>query len=230
MAELNKDETIALIAYGAASGGQWRLQSVIPRELKSDEVLVRIAASGICLADLHSSDVDAGKINAPSTYFPRVLGHEGAGHIEKVGSSVKNLQPSDAVILSFNYCGHCYNCAAGEAGYCADFSRYNFEGEVGVYASNDEQHMQIGGLFFGQSSFASKAIVKENCVVKVADTNFSYEKLCLLAPLGCGIQTGTGAMINAAAIKPGQSVAIIGVGGVGQSAIMVCEKPHTKSV
>lgn len=220
MATAKDDETVALVAHGGISARQWRLESVIPRDLKSDEVLVRIVASGICHADLHFGDGDAEKSNS-SIWYPRVLGHEGSGYIEKIGSSVKGLEVSDPVILSFNSCGACCNCLEGEAGYCDSFIQCNFTGERGIYKMRDESEVQIGGSFFGQSSFASRAIVKERCVVNMAKSNLSYEKLCLLAPLGCGIQTGSGALINTAGVKAGQSIAVIGVGGVGQSAIMV---------
>lgn len=221
MATRKDDKTIALVAHGGISARQWRLESVIPRELKPDEVLVRIVASGICQADLHFGDGDAERINSSSIWYPRVLGHEGSGYVEKIGSSVKDLEVSDPVILSFNSCGTCSNCLEGEAGYCDSFKQCNFVGEQGVYQMEHEPEVQIGASFFGQSSFASRAIVKERCVVNVARFKLSYEKLCLLAPLGCGIQTGSGALVNTAAVRAGQSVAVIGVGGVGQSAIMV---------
>lgn len=221
MATSSDHETIALVAHGPVSAHQWRLESVTTRELQSDEVLVRIVASGICLADLHFGDSDPGATKMPGIWYPRVLGHEGSGYIEKVGSSVQGLAPTEPVILSFNSCRDCFYCREGDAGYCANFFQRNFIGEHGVYIKSEEPKVQIGGLFFGQSSFANRAIVKEACVVSVAHLNLSYEKLCTLAPLGCAVQTGTGALINTAAVKPGQSVAIIGVGGVGQCAIMV---------
>lgn len=100
----------------------------------------------------------------------------------------------------------------------------NFVGERGVYASHshsDSRHFNIGGSFFGQSSFASRAIVKQRCLVNLASLEVTQQELEILAPLGCGIQTGTGAFIKIADVQPQHEVSVLGVGGVGQSAIMV---------
>lgn len=141
--------------------------------------------------------------------------------MEQVGSAVKTVKPSDPVLLSFSSCGECCNCQDAHPAYCIHFSDYNFPGEQGVYTSHGTQEFDIGGLFFGQSSFANKAIVRERCVVNVASLNVTEEELQILAPLGCGVQTGTGAFIKTADVQAGQEVAVIGVGGVGQSAVMV---------
>ncbi len=91
-----------------------------------------------------------------------------------------------------------------------------------MYKSHERDVFDITGGFFGQSSFTNKAIVKERSIVNLADLNVTTDELELLAPLGCGVQTGTGAFTNIADVQPHQEVAVIGVGGVGQSAIMVC--------
>lgn len=224
MASAGQAGTRALVARGPASKSQWRLEPVIPRALNDDEVLVTIIASGICLADLHMGDVDLETEDAaghPGVWYPRVLGHEGSGYIDQIGSAVTHVKPSDPVILSFNSCGKCYNCEDAHPAYCTELFECNFLGEKSVYANGGAQDFTIGGSFFGQSSFASKAIVKARCVVNLADHNVTEDELRTLAPLGCGIQTGAGAFTNIADVQPDHEVAVMGVGGVGQSAIMV---------
>lgn len=90
-----------------------------------------------------------------------------------------------------------------------------------MYATRGSEDLGITGSFFGQSSFASKAIVKERSVVNVAGLNVTEDELEILAPLGCGVQTGSGAFINLANVQAEHQVAVLGVGGVGQSAVMV---------
>lgn len=92
-----------------------------------------------------------------------------------------------------------------------------------MYATTGERTDGITGSFFGQSSFTNKAIVKERSIVSLAGLNVTYDEIKLLAPLGCGIQTGTGALINIANVQANEDVAVLGVGSVGQSAIMVCQ-------
>jgi Zn-dependent alcohol dehydrogenase len=118
-------------------------------------------------------------------------------------------------------CGKCYNCEESHPAYCINAFSCNFEGERGIYTLSDRDDCTIGGAFFGQSSFASQAIAKERCLVNLQGLDLSPEEMQILAPLGCGIQTGCGAFLNIADVQPTQTVAVLGVGGVGQSAIMV---------
>ncbi|OCT50242.1 Aryl-alcohol dehydrogenase [Cladophialophora carrionii] len=210
----------ALVARGPAREGQWRLETVTARALREDELLIRIVATGICLADLHLGDVAQGAGGHPRIYYPRVLGHEGSGYVDEIGSAVKGFQLGDAVLLSFNSCGHCYSCQENKPALCIHSDELNFGGDEGVYATEGSTDFKIGGSFFGQSSFASHAVVKERSAVNLQGLIDSDEDLKLLAPLGCGVQTGTGAIINTANVQAGQDVAVLGVGGVGQSAIM----------
>lgn len=145
----------------------------------------------------------------------------GAGYVEQVGSAVKNAQPGDPVILSYHFCGNCYNCEDEHPAYCTELVSTNFFGEKGIYATEDDQSFTIGGSFFGQSSLASIAVVKERCVVNLRALRVTEDELRILAPLGCGIQTGCGAFTNIADVQPKHEVAVLGAGGVGQSAIMV---------
>lgn len=144
--------------------------------------------------------------------------------MERVGSAVKSVQPDDAVLMSFNSCGECYNCQDQQPAYCEQLVAINFGGEKQVYRGHDgggDGQYNIGGCFNGQSSFGSRAIVKERSIVSLAAQNPSEDELRVFAPMGCGFQTGAGAVINAVSIRAGQDIAVLGVGSVGQSAIMV---------
>lgn len=140
--------------------------------------------------------------------------------MEQVGAKVTTVLPSDPVLLSYLSCSECYSCESGHPAYCTKLFEINFHGEKGVYAAPGAEDFDIGGGFFGQSSFSNHAIVKARCVVNLAGLGVSKHELLVLPPLGCGVQTGAGAMVNIADVGPQHHVAIIGVGGVGQSAVM----------
>jgi len=144
----------------------------------------------------------------------------GSGYVEKTGSSVSQLSVGDPVLLSFTSCGTCYACEDNHPAHCADMFRLNFVADREVYQSEGSDRCDIGGSFFGQSSFASRAVVKARCLVNLLGVVESDEELKYLGPLGCGVQTGSAAMLNIGGVKAGQDVAIIGVGSVGLSAIM----------
>ncbi|MCF8094106.1 MAG: NAD(P)-dependent alcohol dehydrogenase [Desulfobacteraceae bacterium] len=176
-----------------------------------DEVIVRIIGSGICHTDLAARDQH---LPIP---LPSVFGHEGAGVIEKTGTKVSKVKPGDHVILSWGCCGKCPSCKAGLAPYCHNFFLYNFSGArpdgTTTLRKGDQE---IHGSFFGQSSFADFALASEKNVVKVGKD----VPLEILGPLGCGVQTGAGAVMNTLDVSPGDSVAVFGAGTVGMSAIM----------
>jgi aryl-alcohol dehydrogenase len=178
-----------------------------------DEVLVRMVASGICHTDVVCRD----GFPVP---MPIVLGHEGAGVIEAVGPKVKHLAVGDHVLLSFNSCGACANCQSHEPAYCHQFLGLNFGGVRTEGASALSQNGNaIHGAFFGQSSFSTLAIAREVNAVKV-DKSLP---LGILAPLGCGVQTGAGAVMNSLKVRAGRSIAIFGCGAVGLSAVMAAK-------
>ena len=179
-----------------------------PRE---DEVLVRIVGAGVCHTDLIIRD----------QYFPvplpAVLGHEGAGVVEHVGDKVTKVQPGDHVVLTYLSCGACANCQKGQPTYCPQLLGLNFggtrpDGSTTIRAGEQVIH----GSFFGQSSFATYALATERNIVKVRPD----VPLELIGPLGCGIQTGAGGVINALRPPAGSSIAIFGTGSVGLSALM----------
>jgi len=183
-------------------------------EPKANEVLVKVVASGICHTDAVGRD---GGMLSP---FPVALGHEGAGIVEKVGSSVQTVQPGDHVVVSFSYCGHCDNCLAGHPVMCTHFNELNLEGAN--YDGTHRLHTVDGddiSVFLGQSSFSNYIVSDQHNLVKV-DPDVD---LRLLGPLGCGIQTGAGTVLNYIHPKFGESIAVFGTGAVGLSAIMAAK-------
>ncbi|MFD9665062.1 NAD(P)-dependent alcohol dehydrogenase [Rhodococcus sp. NPDC059968] len=181
-------------------------------DLRLDEVLVRVVATGLCQTDVHVRDQ-----NLP-TPLPAVLGHEGSGVVEAVGAAVQTVAPGDHVTMSYQSCGHCRSCLTGYPAYCERSFPLNFGGARadGTNALRDDAGHEIHGHFFGQSSFATHAVATERNVVKVPVD----APLELLGPLGCGIQTGAGAIMNSLAVPAGASVVVFGAGAVGLSAIM----------
>jgi aryl-alcohol dehydrogenase len=149
--------------------------------------------------------------------FPAVFGHEGAGVVEAVGSDVRTIKPGDHVVLCQNSCGVCKTCRSGHPSNCAHVGDYNFSG---AYPDGDTRLTTLDGAkvssFFSQSSFATYAIADENNTIKIPD-DFD---LGLAGPLGCGIQTGAGAVINVMRPAAGETIVVFGAGGVGLSAIM----------
>lgn len=196
-------------AVTRAQGESFHFEEVDLAEPGPGEVRVKIVATGVCHTDAVARDLGI----AP---FPIVLGHEGSGVVEKIGPGVNRLAVGDPVVLSFAHCGHCENCLTGHPTVCATFNALNFGG-----AMDDGTHRLRGGggelsTFFGQSSFATHAVVRESNAVKVdADVD-----LALLGPLGCGIQTGAGTVLNRLRPASGTSIAIYGCGAVGLSAVM----------
>jgi aryl-alcohol dehydrogenase len=181
-------------------------------DLREHEVLVRMVATGVCHTDL---GVWAGGIPFP---LPGVIGHEGAGIVEQVGSAVTTAAPGDQVVLSYTSCGDCPACLDGHPAYCATWLPRNlFAGarEDGT-ATLSIDGTPIGGHFFAQSSFARHAVAEErNVVVVDADAD-----LASLSPLGCGVMTGFGSVWNALDVRAGARVAVFGAGAVGLSGVV----------
>jgi len=192
-------------------GGPFKIENLTLEEPRSDEVLVRIIATGMCHTDMVARD------QLYTVPMPVVLGHEGAGVVEQVGASVKKIAPGDHVVLTYMWCGHCTPCLNGDLTYCENFYPLNFGGarEDGSTATHDKEGA-VRDHFFGQSSFGTFALAHERNVVKVP----SNAPLELLGPLGCGIQTGAGAVMNVLKVRPGSSFAAFGGGAVGLSAVM----------
>lgn len=182
---------------------------------RADEILVRVVATGICHTDIHCHSGRGMPVPRPI-----VLGHEGAGVIEQVGVGVTGLVPGDHVVMSGGSCGQCPSCHAARPTYCRDAMKLSFGGMRGDGSSPLSQNGdRIGGSFFAQSSFATHAVVPARSAVKVPKD----VPLHLLGPLGCGIITGAGSVIEAFRLRPGQSIAIFGAGSVGLAAIMAAK-------
>lgn len=175
------------------------------------EVLVRMIGSGICHTDVSAM---SGSLPAPP---PIVLGHEGSGIVEAVGSGVRTVAPGDHVVLSVGvHCGVCDQCLAGRPYACSVGMGVSF---AGIMPDGTKRLHRDGtdiSHFFCQSSWAHHAVVPAEIAVKVP-ADAPLEKL---GPLGCGVQTGAGAVLNVTGVRPGDTVAVIGCGGVGLSAVM----------
>jgi aryl-alcohol dehydrogenase len=178
---------------------------------RAGELLVRMSATGICHTDLHAH---SGRLSP----LPIVLGHEGAGVVEAVGEGVRGFAPGDAVVLSGSSCGDCPNCSAGLPSYCDEAMPRNFGGQRmdGSKAFTADDGAAIHSHFFGQSSFATHALVPQRTAVKL-EPGLPPE---VMAPLGCGVITGAGSVIESLRVGAGSSIVIFGVGGVGLSAVM----------
>jgi aryl-alcohol dehydrogenase len=187
------------------------LEDITLEDPRADEVLVRIVATGICHSDV---SVINGDLPLPT---PIILGHEGSGIVEAVGSGVTRLVPGDHVVLSFAYCGECLPCRTGHPVYCVSSAAMNLTGcrADGSTAYTSAQG-SVHGHFVGQSSFASHALVHQSAAVKV-DRDIPLETL---APLGCGIQTGAGTVLNLFRPGIGSTLAVTGTGPVGLSGVM----------
>jgi S-(hydroxymethyl)glutathione dehydrogenase / alcohol dehydrogenase len=171
------------------------------------EVLIKVAAAGLCHSDLHFME---GKYPYMT---PAVLGHESAGVVEAVGDQVTYVQPGDHVITCLSvYCGNCEPCLTGHLSICAN-SRVTDRGP------DDEPRLSRGGApvaqFLKMSSFAEHMLVHEHGVVKIRD-DMPLDRAALI---GCGVTTGLGAVFNTAKVEPGSTVAVIGCGGIGLNAI-----------
>ncbi|HEY0123921.1 MAG TPA: NAD(P)-dependent alcohol dehydrogenase [Rhizobium sp.] len=198
-------------AVARAHDAPLTIEEIDLAEPRDDEVLVRVVATGVCHTDMVVMD---GTLPTP---LPVVLGHEGAGIVEKVGRSITKVKPGDHVVMTVDSCGICPACLHHDLTYCHNQFTLNFggsrmDGTTTLVCAGEEVHSN----FFGQSSFATYSVCHERNVVKVPD-DAPLEKL---GPLGCGIQTGAGTVMNALAVEPGRSIAIFGSGAVGLSAIM----------
>ncbi len=192
--------------------GKFNIEQLELSEPNDDEVLVRIVGVGICHTDLAARD---GHLPIPPP--PSVFGHEGAGVVEKVGARVTKVKPGDHVVLAWDYCGKCTACKEGKVLYCMNFFQYNFNGARPDGSPTLRKGDQvIHGSFFNQSSFADFSLANERNVVKVPKD----VPLEILGPLGCGVMTGAGAVMNSFQARPGSSIAVFGVGNVGLSAIL----------
>ena len=170
------------------------------------EVLIRTKAAGICHSDMHFFNGSyPGKL-------PMVLGHESAGVVEQVGSDVHYVKPGDHVITCLSvFCGHCDQCLTGHLSLCQEPEMSRGKEEEPRISHNDQPLTPFAQL----GSFAEMMLVHEHALVKVRE-DMPMDRAALI---GCGVTTGIGAVIHTASVEPGSTVAVIGCGGIGLSAI-----------
>jgi aryl-alcohol dehydrogenase len=201
-------KTNALAAVIEQAGGAFTLTPVVLDDLREDEVLVRIEACGICHTDVKAQT---------RLELPAVLGHEGTGRIEAVGSAVSRVNIGDRVILSYPSCGGCPNCQRRQPWRCDHINELKFAGRrLDGSRTLSLEGKPISSAFFQQSAFATRAITRERSVVPVTG-DYKPE---LLAALPCGVQTGAGAILNTLLVGAGDSLVVFGAGTVGLSAVM----------
>jgi aryl-alcohol dehydrogenase len=211
MAKRPSDVSVHQIRAAVLSkkGGPLKLESLDLEGPREDEILVRLVASGICHTDIGFID------DWDRSEEPVVLGHEGAGVVEQAGRAVKGVVRGDHVVISYQSCGRCSPCRHGRPTNCERFYEANF-GCARLDGSNALWRSGVRGHFFGQSSFATHCLAtKRNIVIVPRDL-----PLELLAPLGCGLQTGAGTVMNTLAVPAGAAIAVFGTGAVGLAAVM----------
>ena len=188
---------------------------------RDDEILVEIKAVGLCHTDLLA------RSGLFQLGIDAVLGHEGAGIVQQVGNKVKKVKAGDRVGISFRSCGDCRKCQSHDPAYCTDFIPLNIfarrlDGSRAIKRYGEE----IASHFFGQSSFATHALTSESNVVILPD-EIPFE---VAAPLGCGVQTGAGTVLNSLVCTAGSSIIVTGCGVVGLSAVMAAKISGCKTI
>src|ERR1700736_3775286 len=211
MGEQRPGETVISAAVLRSPTAPYVMETVFLAAPADDEILVRIHAAGYCHTDVLAR-------SSPYAGLPLIVGHEGAGIVERVGSKVSRVAVGDHVVLTFQSCGQCQLCASGKPSYCDSFGKLNASGRNadGSTCVRDEQGEEISARWFGQSSFATHALVTERNAV-VVDRDLP---LTLLAPLGWWVQSGAGAVIVTFDMKAGESLVVFGAGSVGLSAVL----------
>ena len=181
---------------------------------RDDEILVKVEAVGVCHTD------DNARLGRLPVVYPIILGHEGAGTVERVGKDVTKVGPGDRVLFTPDYCGKCEQCVLGKTPYCDQVVAVTFTGTRpdGTPRAHQDGN-PVRASFFGQSSFATHSLVTERNIIPVApDAPLRY-----LAGFTCGVQTGAGAILNAMPVNSASKVAIWGTGAVGLAAVMAAK-------
>jgi aryl-alcohol dehydrogenase len=193
-------------------GGDFVIEDVTLDGPRSDELLVRVVGAGICHTDLAARD------GSLPFSLPAILGHEGSGIVEAVGDAVTGFAVGESVVLNGAYCGLCPTCLDGKPVYCPEFPKLSragrrADGSPTVYDAAGEP---LFGTFVGQSSFSTLAVVRATNAIRVS----AAAPLELLGPLGCGVMTGAGGVMDTLQPPAGSSIAVFGLGGVGMSAVI----------
>jgi aryl-alcohol dehydrogenase len=192
-------------------GGQFLLRELELEDPRPDEIRVRMVAAGICHSDLSARDQ-----NSPLP-LPIVLGHEGAGIVDTVGTAVTTVVPGDHVVLNAHSCGTCPECVAGRPFRCGSAGVLNLSGARRDGSTGLSDHGKpVHGQFFGQSSFATYALAHQRNVTRL-DPGFD---LTLAPAIACGVTTGAGTVLTGLRPEAGSSIAVFGTGTVGLAAVM----------
>lgn len=192
------------------AGRKLELHDVDVAAPKAGEVLVRMAAGGVCHSDLH---VMTGHLSAP---LPAILGHEGAGVVADVGAGVATVSPGDHVIPLWRVsCGECEHCTGGRPALCAAGLEVRRTGRLLDGTSRFTLDGKEIKHFNGVSTFSAYSVIPERSVLKIP-TDLPLDRAALL---GCAVITGVGAVFNCAKVRPGSSVLVIGTGGVGLNVV-----------
>jgi S-(hydroxymethyl)glutathione dehydrogenase/alcohol dehydrogenase len=192
----------------------WSVEEIELDPPKTSEVLVKLAASGLCHSDEH---IVTGDLAGATAEPPCIGGHEGAGVVEEVGPGVFSLAPGDHVVFGFvPACGRCPSCASGHSNVCdlgaiTSSGMQLSDGTSRHHARGQDIRLGIGAL----GTFAHHTVVNEASCIKI-DNDIPLNRACLL---GCGVVTGWGSAVYAAGVQPGDTVAIVGIGGIGANAV-----------
>ncbi|HEX6658028.1 MAG TPA: alcohol dehydrogenase catalytic domain-containing protein, partial [Ilumatobacter sp.] len=192
----------------------WSVEEIELDPPKAGEVLVQIKASGMCHSDEH---VVTGDLAGAAPGPPMIGGHEGAGVVVEVGEGVSWLEPGDHVVFGFvPACGRCVMCVTGHSNLCDNAAAFPTGLQIG---DGTARHHTLDGKDLGLmcllGTFAEHTVVHESSCVKI-DSNWPLDKACLL---GCGVVTGWGSAVYAGDVRPGEYVAVVGIGGIGANAL-----------
>ncbi|MSX76259.1 MAG: alcohol dehydrogenase catalytic domain-containing protein, partial [Actinobacteria bacterium] len=191
-------------------GKPWSVETITLDPPKAGEVLVELTASGMCHSDDHCRTGDLPGVT------PLIGGHEGAGIVMEVGEGVTRVAPGDHVVFSFvPACGHCQPCADGHSNLCDNGAALL----VGAQLDGTTRHHSEDGTDLWTmvclGTFSKHTVVNEMSCVKIED-DIPLELACLV---GCGVTTGWGSSVYAAEVRPGDTVAVVGIGGIGAAAV-----------
>ena len=202
-------KTRAAVAW--EKGAPLQIEEIDLQGPKKGEVLVKIAATGVCHTDLYTL---SGK--DPEGLFPSILGHEGAGIVQEIGPGVTSLKVGDHVIpLYIPECGECRFCLSQKTNLCQSIRLTQGRGLMPDGTSRFSKNGKTILHYMGTSTFSEYTVVPEISLAKI-NPSAPLDKVCLL---GCGITTGGGAVLNTAKVEPGSTVAVFGLGGIGLSVI-----------
>ncbi|KAF7532757.1 hypothetical protein G7054_g7702 [Neopestalotiopsis clavispora] len=216
----------AIVSRGPLSEGQWSIETLTLKTLNETDLMIQVLSVGICHTDLTVG-------STPMEYgaYPGVLGHEGCGIVLDVGTKVEIAKIGDRVLLSFRSCKDCFFCKNGHPSYCSMFTPLNMGlGEYPREFAIDGSGASVKGFFFGQSSFSEVTIVSEASIVNMSGYIETNEELKLLSPLGCGMQTGAGAIMQLQGLADNDSIAIFGLGAVGFAAVAAAKCRGMKTI